>query len=84
MVENKRDLTEIVIEAINEKRKPLDLVVTYILWKNGEMKEEDLKKELQLFIDSLTANILDEMIDELIEFGYLGKDEDGKIYKKSE
>ncbi len=79
----KGELTEIIIEEINETIRPLDLVVNYILWKNnGEMGEKVLAKELGLFIDSLTPDILEKMIDICAKRGLIKRDKDGNIYKK--
>jgi Mn-dependent DtxR family transcriptional regulator len=79
----KTELTEIIIEEINDTERPLDLVVKYILWKNnGEMKEKVLEKELGLFIEILTPDVLEKMIDKLAELGYVNRDGDGNIYKK--
>ena len=73
-------LSDIILEAINDTIKPLDLVVTYILWKEGgEIEESVLDKELGSFIESITPKVLEEMIDELIERGLLKQNENGNI-----
>lgn len=79
------DLMSIIIEEINATIRPLDLVVTYILWKDGgEVAEEILLKELDSFIESIKSKVLEGMIDKCVDLGLLKQDEKGNITKMSE
>jgi len=78
MAEDKFGLKD-MMEEIDETFKPLELVSLYIIWKNKEIEDSKLKDELGAFINYLTPQVLEKMIDHCAEQGLIKKDKNGNF-----
>ena len=63
-----KELIAIIIGQINETIKPLDLVMKYILWKEGgNIDKKEVERDLKQFIEFLNPEIIEGKQEKLIE-----------------